>query len=622
MSLQRPFFLTVAIAAVSACTGNSANQSSSSSVVTEASSSQMVASSSVAMSSSSVTSSSASSSAPPLGSYDPNSNQVTSDALIKINQVGFLPSAPKMAVVPATVNSNEFYILEVGSNRVVYSGYLSAAKTWEPAEESVKLADFSGLTTNGNYRLHVAGLNPSNDFTIAQNALADVHDAAVKAYYYNRASIALESTYADRWARAAGHPDTQVRIHPSAATAARPAESTISAPKGWYDAGDYGKYVVNAGISTYTLMLALEHFDDFYASRTFNLPESNDSVPDLLNEIMWNLEWLEAMQDLDGGVYHKLTTKNFSGEIMPDRGTAPRYVVQKTTAATLNFAAVMAMASRIVSAYPNAFPGKADAYRQAAISAWQWAEANPAVLYSQPADVATGTYGDRTVGDEFAWAAAELHILTREASYLAAFKAQDPEAFTPWWGGVSALGIISLAEHGQGLLNSTDMASIESKLKSTADGLLAAQQGSAYGVTMNSGMSFNWGSNSAFLNDAMMLIQAYRITDNRAYLDAAANNMDYILGRNATDFSFVTGYGDKTPMGIHHRPSVADGIAEPVPGFVAGGPHSGQQDDCSYPSNLPAKSYVDDWCSYSTNEVTINWNAPLVYVFGALLNYY
>ncbi|HEY7773622.1 MAG TPA: glycoside hydrolase family 9 protein [Marinagarivorans sp.] len=617
MSRKQGLILSALISVLAACGGNGG---SGPSVGASSSPISSVASSSVA--SVQPPNSSVSASSTSAGNYNPNNNVVTSDALIKINQIGFMPSAPKVAVVPATVSSGEFYIVDASDNSILYSGDLSAEKVWEPSEETVKLADFSALTTSGNYRLHVPGLNPSNEFSINQNALAAVHDAAVKAYYFNRASTALEETHAGQWARPAGHPDTQVRIHPSAATAQRPAESTISAPKGWYDAGDYGKYIVNAGISTYTLLLALEQQGAFYASRTFNIPESNDSVPDLLNEIMWNLEWMEAMQDLDGGVYHKLTSKNFSGEVMPDRATAARYVVQKTTAATLNFAAVMAVASRVLEAYPNAYPGKADAYRQAAIDAWDWAQANPDELYTQPADVATGQYDDLTVGDEFSWAAAELHILTQQASYLSAFKAQDPAAATPWWGGVSALGLISLAEHGQGLLSNADMTSVENKLTDSADSLLASQQGSAYGVTMNSSLNFNWGSNSAFLNDAIMLIQAHRISDDRRYLDAAAANLDYVLGRNATDFSFVTGYGDKTPMDIHHRQSVADGIAEPVPGFVAGGPHSGQQDDCIYPSTLAAKSYVDDWCSYSTNEVTINWNAPLVYVLSYLLTNY
>lgn len=129
---------------------------------------------------------------------------------------------------------------------------------------------------------------------------------------------------------------------------------------------------------------------------------------------------------------------------------------------------------------------------------------------------------------------------------------------------------------------------------------------------------FVWGSNAVALNKAVMLLQAHTLTNDTKYKDAAVGLLDYILGKNLTDYSFVTGFGVKTPMGIHHRQSYGDSVTALVPGFVAGGPQSGQQDNCTYSSSLPAKSYIDDWCSYSTNEVTINWNAPLVYVLAGL----
>jgi endoglucanase len=96
--------------------------------------------------------------------------------------------------------------------------------------------------------------------------------------------------------------------------------------------------------------------------------------------------------------------------------------------------------------------------------------------------------------------------------------------------------------------------------------------------------------------------------------------MDYILGRNPTGYSFVTGFGEKTPLYPHHRISQSDGVTAPVPGMLVGGPHLGQQDKCDYKYNQPATSYIDSWCSYATNEVAINWNAPLVYVIGALIS--
>jgi len=507
-----------------------------------------------------------------------------------------------------------------GQNNTVFSGNLSAAATWEPSQENVRKADFSSFSTPGTYRIRVAGLADSNSFRIDKDVFNDLHDAAAKAYYFNRASTALTAQYAGQWARAAGHPDTNVQVHSSAATAQRPTGTVISAPKGWYDAGDYNKYIVNSGISTYTLLVAYEHFSRFYQTRNHNIPESANAVPDLLDEIMWNVEWMEKMQDLDGGVYHKLTTQNFAGEVMPDRTNSQRYVVQKTTAATLNFAAVMAVASRVLADYEGQFPGKSAAYASAAVKAWNWAKANANVPYRQPNDIKTGEYGDLTFNDEFAWAAAELYLQTGEQSYLNEFWAADAPAYAPWWGGVGALGYISLATHGQGKLSSTDYQKVTNALLSTANYLRGLQQSSAYGVSLTKD-DFVWGSNSGGMNQALMLLQAYRLTKDVSYYNAAYAMLDYVLGRNATDYSFVTGFGHKSPKDIHHRQSRADGIADPVPGFLVGGPHDGQQDECpGYPSKIPAKSYLDTWCSYSTNEVTINWNAPLVYVTAAILN--
>lgn len=534
---------------------------------------------------------------------------------IKVNQLGFLPEAPKVAIVPNT-GATTFSLVD-GQNNSVFNGNLSAAATWAPSQENVRKADFSTFTTPGVYRIKVAGVADSETFSIGNDVFDDLHDAAVKAYYFNRASTELTAEYAGPWARPAGHPDTNVQVHSSAATAQRPTGTVISAPKGWYDAGDYNKYIVNSGISTYTLLLAYEHYSDFYQNRNFNIPESSNNLPDLLDEILWNLEWMEKMQDLDGGVYHKLTTQNFAGEVMPHQTTSQRYVVQKTTAATLNFAAVMAVASRVLEPFDSA---KSSAYAAAAVKAWGWAKANANVPYRQPTDVKTGEYGDRTFSDEFAWAAAELYLQTGEQTYLNEFWAADVPADVPWWGGVAALGYISLATHGEDRLSGTDFQRVTNTLVSTADYLKGIQTSSAYGVSLTE-TDFVWGSNSGGMNQALMLLQAHRLTNDASYYNAAYAMLDYALGRNATDYSFVTGFGSHSPMDIHHRQSRADNVAEPVPGFLVGGPHSGQQDQCpGYPSKLAAKSYVDTWCSYSTNEVTINWNAPLVYVTAALLN--
>jgi endoglucanase len=129
---------------------------------------------------------------------------------------------------------------------------------------------------------------------------------------------------------------------------------------------------------------------------------------------------------------------------------------------------------------------------------------------------------------------------------------------------------------------------------------------------------FVWGSNSVAANQGILLVWAYRLTGERAYLRRALANLDYLMGCNATGYSFVTGVGDRTPQNPHHRPSVSDGVDAPVPGLLVGGPNPGQQDGCTYPSDAPARSYTDVTCSYASNEIAVNWSAPLVYLAAAM----
>lgn len=540
------------------------------------------------------------------------------NSLIKSNQLGFYPNGNKVIVVPETTSSNFTLLSESGEQ--AFQGQLSETNTWPHSNEAVRLADFSDYTTTGNYRLHIDGMPDSNTFKIDANVHAELNRAALKAFYYNRAGMAISAPYAGEWIRSAGHPDTDVKVHASAATVERPTGTRISSPMGWYDAGDYNKYIVNSGISTYTMLAAYEHYPAYYRAQDVGIPESGNALPDILDEALWNIRWMLTMQDPnDGGVYHKLTTLRFSGQIIPSEADAQRYVVQKSTAAALNFAAVMAVASRVLVEFEDTLPGLSEQCRTASLNAWQWAKANPNVAYRQPSDVFTGEYASAGYSDEFAWAAAELYITLKDDSYYQDFTQYRAEPSTPSWGNTMALGYVSLLHHAQSLSDVADLPSVRTSFLNTANNLRDSAANSAFGIAMGrSASDFVWGSNAVALNQSIVLIQAFRVTDDRSYLNAALTNMDYIMGRNGVGISFVTGFGHSSPMDIHHRPSSADNITAPIPGFVAGGPHSGQQDGCSYPSALPAKSYLDDWCSYSTNEIAINWNAPLVYVSGAL----
>ena len=540
---------------------------------------------------------------------------------IQLNQVGFLPGAAKWAAVPEA-RAERFSVVDARTGATVFRGALGTPAVWPLAHAAYRLADFSALKAPGRYRLKVEGLPASPPFVIAADAYAALGAASLKAFYFNRAGIALHARHAGAYARPAGHPDTEVLVHASAAGPGRPEGAVINAPKGWYDAGDYNKYIVNSGISTYTLLAAWEHFPEHFRKQSLDIPESGNALPDVLDEALWNLEWMLAMQDpADGGVYHKLTNKGFDGAVMPHQATTPRYVVQKTTAAALNFAAVMATASRVFAAFEREQPGLPARMRTAAERAWQWARANPAAVYRQPPDIHTGGYDDDQLADEFAWAAAELYISTRDDAYLTAMQPDKVSAGVPSWNSVAPLAWVSLAHHRERLTPAADRALIENRIRTQADALTAAWRSSPYRVSMQAS-DLVWGSNAVALNQALMLVQGFRLSGDRAQLDAVQALLDHVLGRNPMGLSMVTGFGSRSTQQPHHRPSMADGMAAPVPGFLAGGANPGLQDraDCPkpYPSDVPAKAYLDHDCSYASNEVAINWNAPLAYVSAAL----
>jgi endoglucanase len=546
---------------------------------------------------------------------------------IKLNQIGFYPDAQKIAIAVGAT-SDSFSVVAASTGAAVFSGVLGAAKSWTASGEQARIADFSSLTTPGEFKVKAAGCAESQPFKVDAKVHLDLVRGSIKSFYYNRCSFELTKDFAGVYARSAGHPDTAALIHNSAQSTSRPSGTKVRSPGGWYDAGDYGKYIVNSGISTYTMFAAYEAFPAFFDTLKLNIPESANNLPDLLDEALYNLRWMLTMQDpADGGVYHKLTTANFSGMVMPDKDKAARYIVSKSTPATYDFAAVCAQASRIFRKFNDRLPGFADTLLAASLGAWQWGRANPAVYYKNanttgPA-VSTGEYGDANASDERLWAAAELYIATQQDSF---FTVAFPDgqltgvSKIPGWPNVATLGLYSMFLCKQTLAKvSADK--IAAAIIANGDTTFQNLANNAYHLALRNN-DFGWGSNSVVANRGMALILAAMASQKADYRNAALDNLDYLLGRNPTGYSYVTGYGDKTPMFIHHRPSEADTVVAPIPGFLAGGPNPAMQDtsECGdiYPSKLPACAYLDSVCSYASNEIAINWNAPLVFLAGAI----
>jgi len=546
--------------------------------------------------------------------------------VILLNQLGFYIHSPKIAIVAGEPSSAVFYIARVSGGDTVYSGTLGPAVASSNSSLRTYEADFTNFEKEGEYRVLVPGAENSYPFHIGRHTALPVVKAALKGYYYQRSGMALDERYAGLWHRPAGHPDTSVLVHASAISAGRPEGTVVAVPGGWYDAGDYNKYIVNSGITMGTLLSGYEDFSRLYDTLHTNIPPIR-GVPDILNECLYNLRWMQTMQDPgDGGVYHKCTNAAFDSMVMPGVTKLPRFVVQKGTAATLDFAAVMAQASRVFRKFSRQLPGLADSCLRAAQAAWGWAVLHPAVVYNQMVmnrtfspPVTTGAYGDIDLRDEWYWAAAELSVTAGRKAFLDTVTARMKDPYgLPSWGTVHMLGDYTLLRH-PGVLPAGEVKVLRERLLTMADNYLKLAQSGAFHTVMGTGArDFIWGSNSVAANQGVLLINAFLLTRERKYVDGAAGNLDYLLGRNATGYCFITGMGSRSPMHPHHRPSVADGIVPPVPGLLVGGPNPGRQDRQVYTMTEPETAYLDNDKAYASNEIAINWNAPLVYLAGAV----
>lgn len=533
---------------------------------------------------------------------------------IRLNQIGYYPQAVKKAVISGKTASNAFRLRRQPSRAIVFEGTLSEPRFWSLAGEKVRLADFSAFQETGEFVLEVNGKGTSYPFIIDKGVLKEALLGAIKGLYYQRMGMPLEERFAGQWQRPTAHPDEQLPFHAASGKNA----GNMDSKGGWYDAGDYNKYVVNGAFSMGQLFALYEQYPCLIKDGDLNIPESGNQRSDFLDELKYEMDWLLTMQDEDGGVFHKVTTKNFEPMVMPDQATSQRYIVGKGTAASLDFAACAAQASRVFVTEDSQY---AALCLKAAEAAWNWAQKHAEVPYRNPEDIRTGEYGDDDFKDEWYWAASELFTTTNKQDYLSYLK-NNPPSFSfnvgeSWNGYMRFLGMYSLLS--KDLLPQAMKDGLLKGLEKTANGIVESIVSNDYFQPIN---TFKWGSNSDILNAGMLLAQVYRHLPSDNYLKAVEESTDYIFGKNATGYSFLTGYGDRSPMFIHHRQSEADGIAAPVPGLLSGGPNLDRQDIehvNSYPKNeFPMQSWSDDVESFASNEICLNWNAPLIYVLGFL----
>lgn len=534
---------------------------------------------------------------------------------VYVNQVGYQTKQKKHATVSETTVVELYKKGEGQDTLVLTQDVKDLLQMDDRCEEAVAKVDFSSVTEAGQYYFKDAEGNISAVFPISDDCYDQVFLDSMRMFYFQRCGMELEEKYAGPYAHKACHTDpVSLLWDPS---------KKFSCCGGWHDAGDYGRYVTAAAVALGHLLYAYELCPKAF-DLDMNIPESGNGVPDILNECRYELEWMLLMQTEDGSVYHKCTSRKHTDFVMPEDDPLDFIVTPISSLATADFAAVMALSARIYAQFDVDF---AEKMKAAAIRAWGWLKGNKLFVFTNPAEEChTGFYDDFCDADERLWAATEMARLIGEDDCFGSInQILELKLATTALGWVDVAGFASIAvlTAPAGVFDNYLINKLKSAWKDEADRLVKVTEENAFELVLHA-FDYKWGSNMVILTDAMVLCFAHKLFGDVRYLDAAWYQMDYILGRNAMDTSYVTGHGERAFNEPHNRPTVVDGIDAAIPGYVSGGPNRVPCDPHAIEhipeGAAPMKCYVDAWESYSTNEITIYWNSPLVYCLAYLLH--
>ncbi|MBC8072177.1 MAG: glycoside hydrolase family 9 protein [Deltaproteobacteria bacterium] len=558
---------------------------------------------------------------------------------IRVNQLGYFPQRAKHATYATAATAPVHWTLLDAEDKPAAEGETVVFGADAASGDFLHTIDFGGYTKPGEgYRLAIGDAR-SDAFAIGDDIYARLRRDAMAYFYHNRSGTPIVVPFAGdaRWVRGVGHPgDAKVECLPELKC-----PGTFDASGGWYDAGDHGKYPVPAGITLWTLMNAYEWATHRggatagFGDGTLAIPEHDNAKPDLLDEARWELELLLRLQkrkgEWAGMVFHKLHEQQWAPiPAPPDEATTPRFLHRPSTAATLDFAAVTAQAARVYRSFDPAF---ADRCLAASERAWK-AALGPVLLAPGSDTTGGGAYEDSKIEDERYWAAVELFVTTGKPEYRKALAAsphylamsgpgpnQGGASASMNWQGVEALGTLTLALVPNELGDS-EVVKARARVIAVAHAIVdvIATHGYRVPLRIDASGGVPWGSNSAVLNNMVVLGIAYELDGDEALRTAVIDGMDYLLGRNPMGMSYVSGQGTRAMTNPHHRfwaHQKDERFPPPPPGAVSGGPNTGVNDPTAKAAGLagqPAlKSYIDHIESWSTNEVAINWNAPLAW---------
>ncbi len=481
----------------------------------------------------------------------------------------------------------------------------------------VSAVDLSDFSEPGDYTVTVPSLGPRTEaasaaFRIADNAaqLAGHRDDAWGVFYWITDNE--HGPYPDAHAR-----DASARTY-----GARQQRRDVSG--GWFDAGDYGKYTVNGAYSVGLMLLTGLLAPQVLDHPVEPLAGGRDGWPDWLSAAAAQLDWLVKMQGPDGGANHKATTRDWPGlDVSPQDDTAVKWIMPVSSTATADYAAVMALAAKVLQNQPDSeAQGRAARYRAAAARARQWLEQNPDLVMTETRYDGKdygGPYTDGDDSDERFFADAAWAALTRDRADIDAVEAQlaDRRAAMnrlkneTYWGRVDLLGFWALKTI-ENDLSPAARDTVDAALRSAAHRWRVEKQRAPWDIPHGDSETLTWGSNSVLATMGWHWLLWSQVSGDDKYIAPARDLAHWFFGRNPQGQTYVTGTSPGSAKDPHFRPSVSGAIALPD-GFLVGGPNSGGLSGDPAASGLigqpPMRMYIDDKESYATNEVAINWQA-------------
>lgn len=428
---------------------------------------------------------------------------------ILVDQVGYAVGSSKLAVINNEEPPETFALLDAGTGREVYTGKIENKGFDATVNANISYADFTDFDTAGSYYIQAPSIGRSYVFEIAENPYQELLEKVFLQYYFNRCGLTLSAELAGEAAHNACH-SREAQMKEEAMI-----KKDVSG--GWHVDEIGSRDVAKGCRAVNSMLLAYELYPEAIGD-DMGIPESGNDIPDVLDEVKYEIDWLLKMQDAkSGAVYASVSSvdNKTAGYIL--------YIDGITMDATIHFAASMAKFSYLYQDYDRDF---ATLCLQAADRAYRYAE-------KYLADVPQ---------EQYFFASAELYRATGSyryhnvvKNYLAQNKEQDLENDFVFWGCVAYLST----------KQKVDMA-----LCSTlAQNLMRQGEVISY-ASKDSKLLVNTdetrGGNSALLRDMMRLVVVDHIITNHEYTTVLENHLHYMLGRNLQSISYLDGFGGRS----------------------------------------------------------------------------